>query len=295
MLEVFTIFVTVAEQRHFSKAAELLHLSQPAVSMQIRNLEEEIGTKLVKRSPKMVQLTPSGEIFYKHAKRILQEYEIARQELDELSHTVTGKLHIGSSFTIGEYLLPVILAEYAKQYPQVEVEVTISNTEEVTRGIQSNVFEIGLIEGHAQGKQLQIEPFMNDELIIVVPPDHPLSEKDTADKEALQDQTWIFREHGSGTRTYNDQLINDLGLTVKRSFTFSSTQGVKTAVSAGLGISQLSRWTVRKELQAGELKTLNITNHSSNRPFSIVRNNQAGAPKAVEAFIRQIQHFSETF
>lgn len=286
------MFVAVAEQRHFSKAAELLHLSQPAVSMKIRSLEKEFGVKLVERSSKMVRLTRSGEILYKHAKQILREYEIARQEMDELSHTVTGALHIGSSFTIGEYLLPEILSDYARQYPKVDIEVTISNTDEVKKGVQTNLFDIGLIEGHASEKDLNIEPFMEDQLILVVPPKHPLSQTRAADQEALQNQTWIFREHGSGTRTYSDELIKQLGLTVSKSFTFSSTQGVKAAVISGLGISQLSGLTVKKELEAGELKAVQMKDYQQIRPFSFVKRKQAGTANAAAAFMEKVRAFA---
>lgn len=156
IVDTLRVFVTVAEQSHFSKAGELLNLSQPGVSMHIRNLENELGAKLLYRSSKQVRLTEAGSILYKHAKQILAHFEEASQEIHMLQDEVTGSIHIGASFTIGEYILPAKLAEFANQYPQVKIQVTIGNTEEIIGGVRSNDLDIGFIEGeaHASGPSL---------------------------------------------------------------------------------------------------------------------------------------------
>ncbi|MFJ8245103.1 LysR family transcriptional regulator [Peribacillus asahii] len=291
IVDVMKVFVTVIEQKNFTRAAELLHISQPNVSLHIKNLENELGAKLIHRSPKQVSLTEAGVILYKHAKQILVHYEEAKHEIHDLQHIVTGKLRVGASFTIGEYILPKVLAKYAAQYPLVNIETIISNTDEVTHGVQMNELDIGLIEGEAQFDDLIIEPFMEDEMIVVAPNPNPFSQKSLIEKDLLQDQVWILREQGSGTRTYMDKLIDDLNLTIKRSFIFSSNQGVKEAVKAGLGIALLSRWAVNSELETHLLHALYIKNHKIKRPFSIIKNKNAETSKALHVFQSTMEEF----
>lgn len=288
-VETLRVFVTVLEQKNFSRAAELLHLSQPGVSLQIMNLENEFGTKLIHRTPKLVRPTKAGEILYERAKKMLSLYEEAKQEVDLLQNTVSGSLHIGASFTIGEYLLPRVLAEYAQQYPQVELEVKIANTEEVTQAVRTNQLDVGLIEGEVEYKDIQIEPFMKDEMVLVMSATHPLAADEHISVDELQDQIWILRESGSGTRSFSDQLIQRFGLRMKRSFVFSSSQGVKEAVAAGLGIAVLSRWIVRKELASGELSTVSVEGNRFYRSFSILLAQDAQNTKALEVFLQKLK------
>ena len=167
-------------------------------------------------------------------------YEDAKQEINELHNVVTGTLRIGASFTIGEYLLPKILANYANENPHVEVHTFISNTEDVLQSLRSNQIDIGLVEGQVVYADVDVETFMQDEMKLVVPPNHPLLRTNEINESSLQDQVWVLRESGSGTRAYSDRFIHQHHLKMKRFFTFSSIQSVKEAVSAGLGIAILS-------------------------------------------------------
>jgi DNA-binding transcriptional LysR family regulator len=261
--------------------------------MHIRNLENEFGTTLIQRSPKHVQVTEAGNILYIHAKQILSLYEEAKQEINELHNVVTGTLRIGASFTIGEYLLPKILARYANENPLVEVHTFISNTEEVLQSLRSNQIDIGLVEGQVVYTDIDVETFMEDEMKLVVPPNHPLLSMHTINEASLQDQVWVLRETGSGTRAYSDRFIHHHHLKMKRFFTFSSIQSVKEAVAAGLGIAILSDWTVRKELQAGELFHVEVPNEKLIRPFSIVRGKYFIPSKAIQVFLDHVQSFAQ--
>lgn len=168
-MDPLKVFVTVIEQKNFSKAGDILNLSQPGVSLHIKNLENELGTKLIYRSPKQVQITEPGKILYRHAKQMLDHYETAIREINEFNNVVSGTMKIGASFTIGEYYLPKVLAEFAAQYPLVDIQIIISNSNEVIQGIRSNKLDIGLIEGETDYKDIDVRPFMNDEMIVVVP------------------------------------------------------------------------------------------------------------------------------
>ncbi|TWI58984.1 LysR family transcriptional regulator [Halalkalibacter nanhaiisediminis] len=293
MIDHLKIFVTVVEQRHFSRAASLLNLSQPNVSLHIRNLENELDTTLFIRSPKKVTVTEAGEILYIRAKKMLELYEEAKQELNAQKHTVQGTLKVGASFTIGEYILPRMLGAFAQEYPLVKVEVMVGNTEEIIEKARLNELDIGLIEGEVTQKEVKAEPFMQDEMIIIAPLTHPLAQLRTVKPDMLQDQVWIWRESGSGTRAYSDQLMANLQLNVAHFFIFSSSQGIKEAVSAGLGIAMISKLTVRKELEAGDIKRINIQNRTFTRNLSIIQGNEGFHSNARELFIDKILNAEE--
>ncbi|WP_100408053.1 LysR family transcriptional regulator [Bacillus solitudinis] len=289
MIDYLKTFVTVVEQRHFSKSAKILNLSQPNVSLHIRYLEQEFDTKLLIRSPKLVQVTEEGEILYIRAKKMLSLLEEVKQELNDRMEVVKGTLKIGASFTIGEYILPLVLADYAKEHSLVKVEVMVANTEEVIEQVRSGSLDIGLVEGEVTGKGLKVEPFMEDEMIIIAPPHHPLSNIERLKMEMIHNETWIWRESGSGTRAYSDQFISEFDIKVKHFFIFSSSQGIKEAVAAGLGIAMISLWTVRKELNANEIKKLKISNRTFTRPFYVIQAKDSSLSKAQQLFLRMIE------
>jgi len=278
------IFVTVAEHKNFSRAAEELYLSQPSVSLQIRNLENELGTKLIDRSPKHLELTQSGNILYGYAKHILQLRDKAKQEIDQLTNIVTGSLKVGASYTIGEYILPFVLAEFAAQFPNVDIEASIDNTEKITQAVRSNHLDLALVEGEANHSDIDIRPLMEDEIILVVPNSHVLAGLPIVTADHLQDQVWILRESGSGTRAFSDKLITDWRILTKKTYILGSSQAVKQAVIAGLGIALVSSWIVRKELIAKELTMIRIQGNRLMRPFYLIKPKNHEMSKAMEVF-----------
>ena len=288
IVDPLKIFVTVVEHRNFSRAAEELYLSQPSVSLQIRNLENELGTKLINRSPKHLELTQSGEIFYGYAKNILLLYDKAKEEIDQLSNVVTGGLKVGASYTIGEYILPFIVTEFATQYPKVEIETSIANTEEIIQAFRTNHLDIALVEGAVNHSDFVIHHLIEDEIILVVPNQHALARLPIVTADHLQDQVWILRESGSGTRAFSDKLIKDRGIHVKKSYIFGSGQAVKQAVIAGLGIALVSSWIVRQELKARELTAIRIKGKRLTRSFSLIKSKNNELSKAMEAFTEQL-------
>ncbi|GIP44297.1 LysR family transcriptional regulator [Paenibacillus sp. J45TS6] len=287
--DTLRVFVTVAELRHFSKAAESLNLSQPGVSLHIRNLENEMGAKLLHRSSKQVRLTEAGEILYKHAKQMMHLYDEAKQSIRLLQHEVTGQIRLGASFTIGEYILPGMIADYAKQYPHVNIEVTIRNTEEIMRGIREGMLDIGLVEGKVSAAEWNaVTPFMKDQMILIAPSDHPLARERVIESKQLQDQIWVLRESGSGTRAFSDQFIAEQGLRVKQTYSFCSSQGVKEAVVSGLGIALLSEWIVQKEIKYREVAQIHLKEHQMEREFSMVQSAGVETTLAHRMFIQHL-------
>lgn len=282
------IFVTVVEHKNFSRAAEELYLTHPDVSLQIQSLEEELGTKLVNSSSNHWELTQAGEIYYGYAKQILLLQDKAKQEIKQLSNVVSGDLKVGASFTIGEYILPFVVAEFAAQYPKVEIETSIANTEEIIEAVRTHRLDIALVEGEVTHEDLEIHPIMEDEIILVVPNQHPLARLPIATAEHLQDQVWILRESGSGTRAFSDKLFKEWGIQVRKSYIFGSGQAVKQAVTAGLGIALVSRWIVRKELNAKELKTIRLKGKRLSRSFYVIGSKSHKSSEALEVFTEQL-------
>ncbi|MDQ7094050.1 LysR substrate-binding domain-containing protein [Desulfosporosinus sp. PR] len=281
-------FVTVVEHKNFSHAAEELYLSHPNVSLQIQTLEEELGTKLVDSSSNHLELTQAGEIYYKYAKQILRLHNKALQEIKQLSNVVTGTLKVGASYTIGEYILPFAVAEFAAQYPKVDIETSIANTEEIIQAVRTNQLDVALVEGEVDHSDILIHSIMEDEIILVVPNQHALARLPIATSEHLQDQVWILRESGSGTRAFSDKLIKEWGINVRKAYIFGSSQAVKQAVSTGLGIALVSRWIVRKELNAKELKSLRIKGKRLTRSFYLIQPKNHETSEVTEAFTEQL-------
>ncbi|MFJ5563385.1 LysR family transcriptional regulator [Lysinibacillus xylanilyticus] len=263
-------FITLVEVNNFTKASEILHISQPSVSLHIKNLEQEFQTTLFIRSPKSVQITPTGEILYKRAKQMMAIAEAAREDILTYHHEIQGTLVIGASFTIGEYILPPIIAGLQQQFPQLELQVIIGNTKEIIQYTKLLQVDIGLIEGQAQAQdhELLIKPFMQDELFIVSASNNPLAKESTITVADLQQQNWVAREEGSGTRYYLDHLFRANGLQVRSLLTISSNQGVKESVIQGLGLSLLSACVIERELKNNDIKILPLEEQHFIRTFS---------------------------
>lgn len=279
------VFVTVAEKKSFSRAAEEHHMTQPAVSQYIRQFEEQIGTRLLERTNKYVRLNKAGEIAYHHAKEILALYTKMQNLVDDVANKASGTLSIGASYTFGEYVLPRIIANLQQTYPDIQPTVTIGNTATVADLVASHQLDIGVVEGKFNATRLIVEDFAEDAMVIVGPADHPLaSRKEPLLMAELERETWIVREHGSGTREAMDNLFEQYGIAPKKQMDFSSTQPIKESVEAGLGISLLSHWSIKKELKNGDLRVLDVNGLPYRRQFSIVTNTPFQT-KALEVFI----------
>lgn len=283
-------FVTLVEVKNFTKTAELLLMSQPSVSLHIKNLEIEFQTKLFIRSPKQLKITPSGEILYDRAKQLISMYEQTKQDILDLQTSVRGSLKIGASFTIGEYILPSLLYNIQKEHQALELEVVIGNTKEIVQSVKRHEVDIGLIEGQTNEKELSVHPFLKDELFVVSSATHPLA---TMNRDIfisdLKDQVWVTREVGSGTREYLNHVIRSNGLKVRTLLSISSNQGIKETISKGMGLSLLSNSVIHKEVNNGELAIIHIKDFQFPRTLSYVYSPTMKKKKNVELFITSLQ------
>jgi DNA-binding transcriptional LysR family regulator len=289
------VFVTVAEKQNFSRAAETLHMTQPAVSQYIKLLEREIDTKLLERNNKMVRLTKAGEVVYHHAKEILSLYSKMKTLVDDLKTTASGTLAIGASYTFGEYVLPHAIASLRKRYPLITPAITISNTQHIAELVANRQLDVGIVEGKIHQKKLYTEPFANDSMVIVVSSESDLAYRSDVSFADLTDETWIVREEGSGTREMTERMFADHSFTPTSTMAFGSTQVIKEAVEAGLGISFLSHWAIRKELTLGALKVLSIEGFPFTRQFSLITQDTAFQTKAMEVFLDLLREEGSTW
>ncbi|MFC4023882.1 LysR family transcriptional regulator [Oceanobacillus longus] len=278
------VFKEVAVRKSFSRTAEALHMSQPAVSQYIASLEKELGVRLLERSNKFVELNKAGKIVYQYSQQILRSYDQMQILVSDLQNDPSGELKIGASYTIGEYLLPKLLAELQERYPQIVPEVTIGNTDEIGSQLLHHEIDIGLIEGNYSHQQFSVEQFSTDKMYIIAAKRQPYKVEEEVSIEDLEKETWIIRESGSGTRKVLENFFEKHCLHPKRVLTFGSTQTIKEGVEAGLGISLLSDLTFAKEIQLNKVQKLIIDGTPIKRKFSIIKNHHEFHPKALQVF-----------
>jgi len=279
------VFMTVAQMENFSRAAEALHMTQPAVSQHIQALERFIGSKLLERSSKFVRLNKAGEIVYKHAKEILNLYSRMQDSVDDLTQSASGEISIGASYTYGEYVLPHIIAKMRKRYPQIRPKITIGNTNEIANQVNHRHLDIGIVEGNYRShKNMNSDPFAKDYMYIYASAKHPFSERKSVTVDELREETWIVREVGSGTREAVDRMFSELKFTPAQLLEFGSTQIIKESVEAGLGITLLSHWATKKELLLGTLRAIEVEGIPIVRPFSLIAQASLYQTKAMTLF-----------
>lgn len=257
------VFHAVAGTGNFTAAAERLMTGQPVVSRQVAALEKALGVVLVERLPRGVKLTEAGALLAGYAQRIFAMEEEAARALAELQGLKRGRLRVGASLTIGSYLLPGLLAKFGKRYPGIEMSVEIANTQEVEQRLMAGRVDVGMTEGFAEGAGLLSRVFAMDALVVIVGKAHPLAARAKAAitaKRLCDDvgDRFIFREEGSGTREVVERALAAKGLRVRPGMVLGSTEAIKGAVAAGLGVGVLSRLAVERQVKARELVVLNI-------------------------------------
>ncbi len=282
------VFHTVARLLSFTKAAETLHMTQPAVTFQIRQLEEHFNTRLFDRTHNRISLTAAGQRVYEYADRILALYGEMDSRVRELTGDVSGILIIGASTTIAEYVLPGLLGEFQVQYPDVNVRLSVSNSLGVVHMVESNAVDVGIVESPVTNKNLVVDVCWHDELMFICPPNHPFARKTAITPQEVVELPFLCREEGSGTREVINEYLednkvaaHDLNLCME----FGSPEAIKSAVEAGLGVSIVSRATVGKELKLGTLVALPLK-PVLKRPFSFVHQRQKFRLRAVDEFMR---------
>jgi DNA-binding transcriptional LysR family regulator len=281
-----SVFYTVSRLGSFTKAAHHLHMTQPAVTFQVKQLEEQFNTRLFDRNHNQITLTEAGEVVFNYADRILNLYEEMESSVGELTGEMRGVLLVGASTTIGEYLLPRVLGAFRGAYPAMKVRMNVGNTRDIVHQVENNTIDIGIVEGKVQNSNLVIRECRPDQMVAIFPVDHPLADKEWVTPADLLEYPFILREEGSGTREVLANYFREAGADPNQleiAMELGSGESVKGAVESGLGISVVSEATVRKEARLGTLAVRSLE-PTLERAFSFVHQKQKFRSQAVERF-----------
>jgi DNA-binding transcriptional LysR family regulator len=288
------VFCIVAETKSFSRASEIIRLTQPAVSLQIQALEEMYGTKLFNRSGCVITLTKAGEMLYKYAKEINSLYAAAEKEIGSVTGLVKGVISVGASSTIGNYILPSVVADFRRKFPKVGVHIHVANTKGVVDFLNAGSVDIGLVEGDVNKQKLVMEKLIPDDMVFIMSPFHHLAKKSTISVMELAKEPLILREEGSGTRQVIEKYLSKHGISqqqLKISLIMGSTESIKGAVEEGMGTAIMSKWAVRKELKYGSLRAAVFKEDKFVRDFSLVVKKSKEHSHTVEQFMAFIRRY----
>ncbi len=288
------VFCTVAETKSFSRASEIIRLTQPAVSLQIQALEEIYGTKLFNRSGCIITLTKAGEVLYKYAKEINLLYTAAEKEIGGFTGVVKGIVSVGASSTIGNYVLPAVIADFKRKHQEVGIHIQVGNTKNVIEFLNAGNIDVGLVEGDVKKQKLVVEKLILDEMVVIMSPRHPWAKKSNISILEIPKEPFILREEGSGTRQMIEKHLAKYGISpqnLKITFIMGSTESIKGAVEEGLGISIVSRWAAKKESRYGSLKTATFKEEKFVRDFSLLYRKPRGSSHVLDKFLRFLKRY----
>lgn len=286
------VFRTVAELQSITKAARVLHLSQPAVTKHIQLLEEELRVPLFVRSARGMILNESGLVYLQHVQQIARAHSDIVQHLQTPTGVLTGRLRVGSNKTILAYCLPEILARFKTRYPAAACDILDGNTDTIIGALLDQRIDLALIEGPCRRPELQIRTFLEDDIVWIASPQHPLAKlrHHPTVAEVLQHPI-IVREVGAGSRQFMEQILRQLRIPLPRLHIVQeipSPEGIKRLVAAGLGISYVFRISVAPELAAGKLVTINCPKLNIRRPFSLLFPQGPAPTGLAQAFIQTV-------
>jgi DNA-binding transcriptional LysR family regulator len=258
-LHLLRMFATVVRTGSFSRAAEALHVSQPAISKGVRDFELQIGCRLLDRVPKGIRPTREGQALMRHAELLFATERAAEEEMRSLRGLAEGSLRIGASTTIASYMLAKYLGIFHSAYPGIDLHIVSANTREIADLMIDHRIDIALVEGPVRDENLVAEPWQTDVMELIVGPRHPFATAKTPIAgAAIASETLIVREPGSGSREIVTKTLADHGIEPHRTLEIGSTETIKQAVASGLGISIVSRAAVSDQVAQGRLKIISI-------------------------------------
>lgn len=306
-LDQLKVFLAVAEHLHFTRAADTLYITQPAVSAAIHNLETEYGVKLFHRIGRRIEITESGRYLQIEARKILAQVASTEQGLTELSNSQKGEFNLGSSLTIGNYWLPEKISQFQTEYPDINVNCTLANTKAICLGTATGKFDLGLIEGEVKPSLISVltqEPFGSDRILIVVGKSHPWFHKKQIKRSELTTTTWIMRESGSGTQQRLEEGLINWGINPQQlqvKLVLNTGEMIKSILEDSEAVAGISELMVAKEIKLGILSALQIIDDRVKkaqelalvRPFLKIKHRerfQSKSSTAFEKFISLINH-----
>jgi DNA-binding transcriptional LysR family regulator len=284
-LNHLAIFDAVAAEKNISRGAAKLMISQPAVSKQLATLERSLGVTLFERLPRGVRLTPDGELLAQYARQIFNLRDEAELALASARGLTRGRLRIGTSTTIATYLLPEVIVRFKRKYPHVQTPLDVTRSANVERRLLDGEIDLGLVELFSGETSLDAELFFTDDLVPIARRGHLLSWKRSITPDQLLREPFILRDTGSDTKSFVERVLTQKGLAPKAAMSLGSTEAIKQAVAAGLGVAIVSHLSIELELTAKRLAILPVRGLSIRRPFyRLLRKTNPTSP-ATRAFL----------
>ena len=284
-LRQLKIFEAVARHLSFSRAAEELHLTQPAVSMQVQALEDQAGLPLTEQAGKKVRLTAAGEELARQARRIAEQLREAGEALAALKGVESGRLKIGVVST-AKYFAPSLLAEFRRRHPGVELQLTVNNRGAIVRHLAENAIDLAIMGTPPNEFETVAKIFAEHPLVFIAAPDHPLARKRNIDPKRLAEETLLIREPGSGTRGALERFLEEHQVRAGARMELGSNETIKQAVMAGLGLSFISEHTIGLERSVGRLLVLNVRDTPVKRQWRLVYRTDKRLMPAASAFVQ---------
>jgi len=291
-LRQLEIFAKVAELGSFSRAAEALFLTQPTVSEHIRTLEEEFGVRLLDRLGRGAAVTRAGQLLLSHAQRLLALSREARQAMDGFLGRMSGELQIGASTIPGEYILPALIGSFKEKFPDISITLLIGDSKTAVEWVAEGRAELGVVGARLAHRGVEYKELMPDELVVVVPATHPWHGRRQLALEDLRGEPLLIRERGSGTRAAFEKALGDAQMDLgafRVVGEMGSTQAIKQAVKAGVGVSVISRRAVDEEFRSGSLSCLAIRDLKVARSFYLATHRERSRSPLAEAFRAHVE------
>ncbi|WP_440223002.1 LysR substrate-binding domain-containing protein [Dokdonella sp. MW10] len=283
------VFCAVAQASSIVRASEALHLTQPAVSMQLKQLEQALGIDLFDRHGRALSLTEAGTLFHEHALRVLAELHDAEETLNQLKGLRGGSVTVGMVST-AKYFVPRLLARFAAQHPALDLRILTGNRDDLIGYLRRNAIDLAIMGRPPRGLELETAAFATHPYVFVAPPTHRFANARGIDLFDLRDETMLLRESGSGTRVLNDEYFRKCLFAPKRSIEMGSNETIKQAIMAGMGIALISRHTLGLELQHGLVSVLDVVGLPIVRNWHVAHNvnrRLGPAAKAMREFVFQ--------
>lgn len=286
------VFYHVAKHKSFSRAAAALCLSQPSVSNQVKLMEDSYGLKLFERFGRNIGLTSTGEVLYSYAERIFSLTQEADSVIEEIRGMRSGGIKISASHTLGAYYLPDIIDLFRKRHPRVEIQMNVGYTQMVVESILTFKSDLGLIGQSVTHPNIVAIPLWEEELVLIVPPDHPFTRQTAVSISQLQDQPFIMSEKGSGVRSITEEILSGKGPAPRVVMELGENEAIKRAVASGLGITIISAMVAKRELEAGMLQAVRLSGARIMRQFSIIHHREKYLSDLIRAFLDEVLRFS---
>lgn len=287
-------FCLIVEMKSFSKAAEVKFMTQSAMSHLIRNLEDEIGVRLLHRTGKTITPTPAGRLLYERAKKILDQYKTLESDIYDLVGKIRGDLQLGASATAARYLLPQVFYDFAKTHPEVRINLSVSNSDEIINRVLGGTIDLGIVEGKIRGAALIMEAIAEDEIVLIASDDNPLSRKKQIVLKDLISQPFIMPQEGSGVRELVEEFLNSARIPLQEIhvlMTVGDPELVIQMVQSGLGISFVSKWSTFRALKEGTIMLLPLQGKRILRKFFLIRLEREPSTMVLRTFVEFVRAY----